>query len=252
MTEGSTDPEARVPRGARAVWGHGPRFEEGVRPPSGTNVDGIQPFGIATRVDIPDDFGASWAIAARVRTRTLDPGERVEVEVFLSGVGRPESTKLCGVIPESIFDPEAGGDFSSNIAAVGTFGTDGVSRLEAAAYNPDGRPLSGGVFSITFSKGFTLPVTPAERSPSDYIVAGEQGAGGSAPALLRWTLPKWAPPGDHAVPLVLTYVTRGQAQTSAYEVLLHIRPWWERPLYQALIVVSTIVLLAAAVRDLIR
>jgi hypothetical protein len=219
-------------------------IEEGVPVAPGIEVAGMRLFGVPFRVDTPRRFSASWEIAARVKSRTLDPGDEVEVEIYLSGHGLPELTKLSGFIPESIFDRSAKSEVATNVTLVGFGGGPDEPVLEVPAWSPHSEALTFGVFTIGLSRGYALPVVIP--GPTRNVAAGEQVVNGTAPVVLRWTLPASAPPGDHAVPLILTYVTKDSVQTRAYELAIHIRPWWERPGYQILIVASTVVVFVAS------
>jgi hypothetical protein len=214
--------------------------------------------------------------------RTLDPGETLEIRVYFCGWGAPDWTKLSFFPPPELFDPTYRypedrplGDPGCGPLAVETqakaMGASAHDRSRPAkpdvtyewAYRkPEstGFPVTGGMIGILPSAFFPLlDLTGGSIDVDNFVVnKGRKDrltvseaemvdrAGFHGPLVIRGKVNGAATGGDYTIPLVFTYAHESKVQSSAAELEVHIRPWWERPSYQALLAASGLIVVGAS------
>jgi hypothetical protein len=104
--------------------------------------------------------GSVWSIVANLGQRTVHPGSRLRVELYLSGQGRILDSKLLVYIPESLadFGPDPSGQ--RNLAYGGFHTTSGRvdgEPTQAPAFKEIAVPLRPGGVVLLLKSGFSLP-----------------------------------------------------------------------------------------------
>lgn len=213
----------------------------------------------------------SWQIAARVSAKTLDPGQQISIEVYFSGEGPVDSAKLFFRVPEALDCSNHG--FASiawrEERTVQEPNSPELGSRYAKFARADTRIEGSTGMLLDLTPGFSLPpprtIPPFEHIGSATLAAGEFRVEtekrqpnknepdffSHPPVWLRWILPRGVPPGDHEIPFVLTYSKGKDIQTASYTLSVHIRPFWERAWFQALVVGSFVLAVAAAILGVI-
>ena len=174
---------------------------------------------------------AAYTLVTRNRTPVVDPGETVEVEVFLSGYGFPDRNKLYvawsspyvidGNNPGTITlcvryettSPEGDWRLETGKEAVRTY------RLEEQAS-----------IAYVLTRGYFLKTTTKEDF-ADYgleQVISEWTWDGEPPILLSMNTSKDAEPGDYEVQFVFTCSCGQNLAQDCKVVQFHVTSWWER------------------------
>lgn len=198
---------------------------------------------------------ASWEVSARVIQRTLDPGDRIDIQVFFTGYGPVSTAKITWYFPENLLaaipDSAAPHALTHQIEATANVGYlfDDQSRVSAAALTSDKHLFPGSSGLIRLTRGYFYPAAvpsqgidlgnPIPWNPEVCMVVGER-ARPSPPITMSGRISEDAPTGEHSVPFVLTFRTQDKVKTSAYHLELHIRPFWERRPFQILAAVAAI------------
>lgn len=202
----------------------------------------------------------SWEISARVVQRTLKPGDKLQIEMFVTGYGRCDFGKLALFLPGGLLKyeqspPEAltkryVAKMTANISWGGTrvvlpAGQAEESKLldvEYPLYHPTVlyydapggvQMLHPGIFLDCWGgEDPKDPLAPRLRSETINMTAGEAALYGRPPYVIDATIDPKAPPGDYTLPLVLTYQHGEEIQTSTFSLDLHVTPFWERRWFQ--------------------
>jgi hypothetical protein len=246
----------------------------------------------------PDNFEAVWEIAARVQRRSFDPNDPVRIEVFLTGYGRCSSAKLAAYFPDGLFarrqndtgrePPQFIGKVRSSVmqAVRRTAPEDAapesplvevpMPKIQESRFDYPGMVmiLNSGNFLDRFAAGETpgqfarrrsqeIGWTVGERKWSDVDQTGSE----VAPVSIEATIAAEPTPGDHTIPLVLTYMTERKillassddspeftghferrAMTSTFALNIHVSFFWEQDWFQSFVIGGTItgIILGAA------
>jgi hypothetical protein len=227
----------------------------------------------------PSTLEPSWQISARVVQRTLKPGDKLQIEMFVTGYGRCDFGKLALFLPGGLLKSEPSppgalteryvAKMTANISWAG--GTVAVPADQAGEsrsvdvefpvhhptvlyYDAPGgvQMLHPGVFLDSWAgEDPKDPLAPRLRSTTINMTAGETALYGRPPYVIDATIDPKAPPGDYTLPLVLTYQHGKQIQTSTFSLDLHVAPFWERPWFQVVAAVAVGLTIAAGVVALI-
>jgi len=230
----------------------------------------------------PDNFGAAWEIAARVQRRSFDPDDPVKIELFLTGYGRCSSAKLTVYIPDGIFSERKNDSGKEPANYVGT-----IRSSIGQAVRP-GLPTNGGPESqtleapipriqesrfgypgvtITLNSGNFLDRFSANETPGQDVrprrlevgwTVGERKWDDVAPISIEARISPKPTPGDHTIPLVLTYMTQGKVlsartfppmftgtferrvRTSTFTLNVHVSFFWEQDWFQWFVIGGTV------------
>lgn len=193
--------------------------------------------------------GAVYSIVTRNRTPEINPGEKVEIEVFLSGHGMPEKNKLfIGWSSPYIIDEKDAGVVTSCIkffthkATGKTQPVSGKKFLQTHKLNPYG-------IVINLNKGnfLEIPLQPEDKEASEFEISwvmSENVWDNEPPILLSINTSKDAPPGDYDVTFAFTYGNEQNLLQDYKVVQFHITSWWERN--QGWVVIASSIIAFAA------
>jgi hypothetical protein len=140
-------------------------------------------------------------------TPSIDPGDKIEIEIFISGYGDVEKNKLfISFSSSALIDEKNPGNIKTCIKTLINTKTNEISPL-AGEDQVQSRPCDKVGVIIGLSKGYFLD-KPASPSPPDTMFAPimvESKWSGLSPIFLTLNTSKKTPPGNYDVNLVLTY-----------------------------------------------
>jgi hypothetical protein len=182
--------------------------------------------------------GAIYSIVSRNRTPRINPGGKVEIEIFLSGYGMPENNKLyIQWSSPYIINRKDVGILTSCIAFIEdrTTGKTQPAAGNKFADSPDNPPLrllpTGA--TIILNRGYFSddPVFSKDKGASKsklVPIMAESSWDDLPPLYLKLNTAKDAPSGDYDISFIFTY---GDSQNLLQDyklVQFHITSWWER------------------------
>jgi len=168
-----------------------------------------------------DKFG-NYGLVARTSSDIMDPGETLVIELYISGYGSIESSKL-------IFYPSPGvvdSDDKDSYVLFGIHGKKGLGVWGAQRHqlHPDGNAI-----------GFTGGAYKSEwKSPSIFFdinetqISTEKKLGGFAPIHINLKTKRKARAGTHSIQFLFTYFDGSNWQTSSNTVQFTIRNFFQR------------------------
>lgn len=177
--------------------------------------------------------GAVYSIVTRNRTPWINPGGKVEIEVFLSGHGMPEKNKLfIGWSSPYIIDEKDAGVVTSCIG----FAVDKVTgKTQPVAGKPHLRThkITPDNIIIILNKGYfsEMPLQPEDKEASESEIPramSEYTWDNEPPILLSINTTKDAPPGDYNITFAFTYGNEQSLLQDYQAVQFHITSRWER------------------------
>ena len=212
---------------------------------------------------------ANWEIIARVTRHTLNPGESIEMHLYLCGYGMPEWAKLSFYPPLGLFEvrdhPEFGyqGQGAITLSCSVSLGTEpGVPRdpiplgatvrsvhenyvLNMSEHGSTSTVNLGNFFplfvssdprgSTDFSKAVPDPgrKVVGEVDMTDYLPNGEERR--APPMVIRARVSRTTSGGDYSLPVTMSYETAGTVKASTSRLEFHVRSFWEKQWFQAVI-----------------
>lgn len=175
---------------------------------------------------------ALYSLVPRNRTPRVNPGETVEIEVFLSGHGVPEKNKLHvqWSSPYMINVQEPG--TATYCIKVETNPVTGESQpragkmyLQTVKLDPTGR-------TIHLNNGYFLEVPPTvDKEVSEFVlprVMSELAWDEEPPILIKLNMAENARSGDYEVAFTFTYGSEHELLQDYKAVRFHITSRWER------------------------
>ena len=223
--------------------------------------------GASTENAVVSDFSVrssiegSYELIVRPFKRTLNRGEGFLIAVYVSGYGRLDGGKIVFFFPYGLLAPStfpvvhpetpAAGSVEMGIALAKHSPT-GAEVVAPASRNPlhvgsSTAPLSMTGNIIEFNRGFGFSDRPMAQAGYVPRVASEVEMENTPPILIRGKIYERGPPGDHDIPFVLTYVTGDKVKTSKSTLQMHVRHWWERPIFQLAVFAAAIATVAGIV-----
>jgi len=177
--------------------------------------------------------GAVYSIITSNRTPSVRPGEKVEIEVFLSGHGKPKKNKLHiqWSLPY-VINKEDPGFFISCIGSYLDEVTEkpqpcsGKSYVQKHRLNPTG-------ITVILNEGQFLEISSQLEDSwvSEFGISPVMSEGmwdDEPPILLSINTTKNAPSGDYDVKFILTYGNEQNLLQDYKTVPFHITSRWER------------------------
>ena len=169
-----------------------------------------------------------YSLIPRCRKTNIKPGDKLEIEIFMTGYGIPEYNKLD--IKSSSPYVIASGLMYYSIKEATNNKTNEKQPVSGKAYLEE-VPLTqiGIVMSLVRAYfmdnprdlpkdiDFGIPMIMSENSWDDY-----------PPILLTIITNKKAPKGDYDIYLTFTYSIQGNLSQDQKVVQFHINNWWER------------------------
>jgi hypothetical protein len=183
----------------------------------------------------PQSHQAIYSLVLRNKTPKLNPGETVQVEIYLSGYGIPARNKLhIQWSSDDVVDNNQPGVIQ---AWLGSRIHEATKRKipfklvkpEEARIVLEGRPHSGGLTIHLGSGTFLRPVQVLEPKNDEFErVACELMWDGKPPLLLNLKTSSDAPSGDYEIAFTFTYADGQGLFQDRRTVQFHIRDWQER------------------------
>ena len=185
-------------------------------------------------------FAPRFEILARTAQRTIDPGDPLSIEIYLTGAGGWDAAKLSYVFPKGFLEKDPADQAGRRAVGQGrmtisieqiTLPTGG-SAVVVSAKDSFRSPIdeAGGV--LMFNRGYFSAIRQGEFPDMLPQIAGEFNVGGHAPIMIDTRVAAATPPGSYSIRFVLTYTKDEKAYTSSYDLPLHIRSFWERRRWQ--------------------
>lgn len=187
-------------------------------------------------MDAIQRVSASYQVIPIVRRSKIEPGETVEIEIFITGSGDVESAKLQALhTQEDLIDEDEPGEMVYSVDF--KRGDDGCPELVMGEDALKSRDIDNwGTMAFVTEAIF---YTPSETDSSDSVdmngddfefqpIVGEAAHGGNPPLLLRLKTKGDARPGDYQIPFILTYGEEDAPLQSKATVDIHVQSWVER------------------------
>jgi len=184
---------------------------------------------------------AAYSLIPRVIKPNINPGETIEVEIFISGYGEIKRNKLQIYYSSKLINTDNPGFLESCIKVAKNKTGKTVQPVSGRKYvdkyecNPVGVCVilnEGNFMRIPYENNlnFGLPRIMAE-SKWDNI----------SPIRLRLNTSPKAPSGNYDVSMILTYSDGSEIQKDEKNVKIHVKNWWERNLKTVTITGSIII-----------
>ena len=168
----------------------------------------------ARRKMLHADCPGAYGLVLKLQNSVLDPGDPVLLEIYISGYGQIESTKLVIYPSVTAFDPEQS-DYQMGAKledGLVTFGN------QVCPLDPSG---TGNTMTLAEDLFMDVPDSPL-------MILTEKRLGGSAPVQLNFHLLKKARPGSHAIAMRLTYFNGNAWASSDGLATVKVRNLFER------------------------
>jgi len=170
----------------------------------------------------------AYSIIPRLRTPAVDPGEQIEIEVYLVGYGTPEQNKLhVAYSSPYVISEENSGELVSSIKVSKDETTGEVQPVSGKGYLDHYKCDKIGV-TVVLNEGYFLLVPESSSQGGFPRVMSELSWDGYPPILVRLNTAKKARAGDHDIYLSLTYGDEQQVLQDQKRVTFHINSWWDR------------------------
>lgn len=169
---------------------------------------------------------SSYSIVPKLQTPRIDPGDGIDIDVYLTGWGPTARNKL-GIIhshPDEWYDTDDPGTLFDRIAEEEGTGNPVSLADEDAAFDMN----RVGTFG-SFSPGYFSELR--DHEPADYelpFIYSETHHATGAPLSVEIKTSDEIKHGDHEIKFVFTYVTDDEVEQDVRTVAFHVRPWWER------------------------
>jgi len=190
-----------------------------------------------------------YYLSSWIRNPSINPGESIEIEVFITGVGNiPTDIKLNISNTASILkvDKEGyvgyaqtciiiGKDRNNNIVSIAT----GNNKLEdsstgeiISAVQKFPQTKTGSTFSLNegffLNSQFISKLQKKKIDIGDNRILGESSWDGHPPIFIKLNTSTDAPPGNHNVKLTLFYSDGNIIKDDQKDVVIHIKNWIEQ------------------------
>lgn len=184
---------------------------------------------------LAQEFGSkpgAYDLAIRVSQPIVDPGDKLQVEVYISGYGVVQAAKVAFYPSPQVFDLDPNRSMM----------TTGIKRYDDGRMGWGGTPVkfdpTGGV--LTLSGGFVSENNPSWQRPTWFCDANERQVNhyqiatevkhpqGTSPVCLDLTVHNDATPGPHSIHFVLTYFDGQTWKTASKNADFTIRNFYQR------------------------
>ena len=186
-----------------------------------------------------------YIVLPRVRTPSVNPGDNIDIELFLTGYGVPQRNKLYIAYSSQLIDASNPIRIQSSIAVA----SDGKGEKRALTgtevLQVNDLDIAG--CTMNLNKGYFMD-RPQEKVPADGIpqLTSEVTWDGHPPLLLMLRASQRAPAGDYDIHFALSYSDDAGMEISMARAIVHVRDWWERHRGQATVTAIVIALLSLA------
>ena len=170
-----------------------------------------------------------WVLMPKMLTPSVDPGQSIEAELFLTGTGKVFANKLYINYPTAIINKKNAGEIISSIAVAKLKDTgkiftpvSGRKYLQTHSCNPIG-------VTISLNEGYFLDI-PNQLQTNDKLPRkmSESKWDDYPPLLLKLNTDKKAPSGDYNIGLAFTYTTEDEVDINKETMNIHITSWTDR------------------------
>lgn len=190
----------------------------------------------------------SYTIVMISDKNNINPGEPINYEIYISGMGHIDNNKINIFFRPELLDEKNPGIFGSTISCVNINGT--ISPIENVTINkitPKSSfiliQLQKCVFMYeTTNNDFHIPKMKIEEPNQNYV----------SPIFLNLNISKNAPPGDHVLDIIFTYGDGLNFYQNEKQILLHINNPIERYRHIVIILITIIVFLFGWTSDYIK
>lgn len=177
------------------------------------------------------DTEAVYSIDAHVRNPVVNPGDTVEIEVYLSGYGIPEKNKLMMIWSSPyVIDKTGPGNFTflTNYDINTNTITWGFIDLRSTIGNTTGAPCAWLVLPPVFFEPAAALLPKEFPDTGLRMVMGETNWNDEPPILVKLKTSEVALSGDYQVKFTFTYGNETNLKQDYESVEFHITSRWER------------------------
>jgi hypothetical protein len=176
-----------------------------------------------------------YSIIARPLSYAIKGGEDIQISVFLTGLGLPDSNKLVlSWASPRIIDSSSAGNATSCIKTATSRDKEGRRTfypLVGDEYIETVELEKNGI-TIFLNHGYFLLVpglsAPFEENLSMCSVMAEKVYNNNPPTIICLKTLSNAESGDYEIDVTLTYTYKNVAKQATAKVTIHITSWWDR------------------------
>ncbi len=214
--------------------------------------------------------GAHWELAARVAKHTIGWFDDLRVTLYFCGSGVPGWAKVSFYPPLGVLGTRSAVDEEPRISVTSTIKMEWNTPAQEGDL-PDGTPVravrdhreinvSQHGASLKVPVAYFLPLLTSKNPEGSQDIKdarvdlGHRTVGevdiselqpdGSVKRYEPYTIcarvPMLVPSGDYSIPFVLNYLSGGQVKSSTYRLEFHVKSYWEKAWFQALVVASAV------------
>jgi len=186
-----------------------------------------------------------YEIVPRVLTPEINPGDAAGVEIYVTGTGAIQKSKLVIIFPSAITSSDNPGELMFSVATK----TDNATGKHSAIVGKDFQQVTKcDRYGIHLGLSLAYFLDAPNKAVNDWTLpmkVGETTPANQAPIKLTLNTQEDAPAGDYDIQFVLTYLVDDEIETSKEAVSIHVNSWTER--HKTTIVVVGIILAAVAI-----
>lgn len=189
---------------------------------------------------------SAYSLIIRNRTPTVRPGDKVEIDLFLSGYGIPEKNKLdIKWSSPYIINRENAGFLEWCISLGEDTATGKIMPLTGTRFRQSLKITPIGIdTNLVQSFFFKNPVTTDSPNFAFAPVISESLWDNNPPMYLSLNTANSAPPGDYDITFTFTYGNEQNIFQDQKAARFHVTNWWERNQGWIAIAGATIALLS--------
>ena len=210
----------------------------------------ILPIGVFGNRTVLADFSGdpSYNVLIQTSSTQLNPGDHLKIELFITGLGDVESSKLYVVIPDQL--PNDGAiNFTARKYIY-------INKTEVRAYYEPKTNSAPGFYhliskdmykmvDISEIEGFEESFKGSDLSGASGLILGEtrttDNPAYSAPYTVDITIAENASAGDYKISILYTYGNSGKWYQDERVVDLHVNYIYEREYFKWLIFIGTLI-----------
>jgi len=171
-------------------------------------------------------LSSAYTLIPRLITPSINSGDKIEIEIFISGYGNVEKNKLfISFSSSALIDKENPGSIETCIKTITNTKTNEISPLAGKEHIQSHSCNEVGVI-IRLAKGYFLDHPTLRPPPPDDMLAPIMAEGkwdNLPPIFLTLNTSKKTPPGNYDVNLVLTYSEEEEIRIDNKKVQVHVK-----------------------------
>ncbi len=175
-----------------------------------------------------------YTVVSRIRSYNINPGENIELDIYFTGAGIPDASKLyLGWLSPNVISPENTGKatWCIQLADIQYENRDFIFPATGGGYCLSHDLAPNGV-TITLNKAFFLPSreSPPPEDVETFMpqVVAERSHEGHHPISVILKTRRNAKCGDYRIDIVLTYSYGNAVRQACDKVEYHVTDWWDR------------------------